>query len=47
MLELTLSGVDRESAAAINQLIEEFNKKNGTNIKPSLTGLPFLKKDKE
>ena len=47
MTELTLSGVDPESAAAINKLIDEFNKKNGTNIKPSLTGLPFLKKDKK
>ena len=47
MTELTLSGVDPESAAAINKLIEDFNKKNGTNIKPSLTGLPFLKKDKK
>ena len=46
MTELTLSGVDPESAAAINKLIDEFNKKNGTNIKPSLTGLPFLRKDK-
>ena len=47
MTELTLSGVDPESALAINKLIEDFNKKNGTNIKPSLTGLPFLKKDKK
>ena len=44
MTELALSGVDPESAAAINKLIEDFNKKNGTNIKPSMTGLPFRKK---
>ena len=47
MTELTLSGVDPESAAAINELIADFNKKNGTNIKPSLTGLPFMKKGKK
>jgi hypothetical protein len=45
--ELTLSGVDPESAAAINKLIEDFNKKNGTKIKPSMTGMPFRKKDKK
>ena len=44
--ELTLSGVDRESAIAINKLIDDFNKKNGTNIKPSMTGMPF-KNDKK
>ena len=44
--ELTLSGVDRESAIAINKLIGDFNQKNGTNIKPSMTGLPF-KNDKK
>ncbi len=42
--EFSLGGVERESAAVTNALIEEFNKKYGTNIKPALTGLPFLKK---
>ncbi len=42
--QFSLSGVERDSAAVTNALIEEFNKKNGTNIKPALTGLPFMKK---
>jgi len=42
--QFSLSGVERDSAAVTNALIEEFNKKNGTNIKPALTGLPFRKK---
>lgn len=42
--KFSLSGVEPESAAVTNALIEEFNKKNGTNIKPALTGLPFRKK---
>jgi hypothetical protein len=25
-------------------LIEEFNKRNGTDVKPGLTGLPFMDK---
>jgi len=36
-----------ESAVAINKLIDDYNKKNGTNIKPSMTGMPFRKKDKK
>lgn len=39
--ELSLSGVDRESAAVTNALIDEFNERNGTNVKPSVTGIPF------
>ena len=42
--KFSLSGVEPESAAVTNALIAEFNKKNGTNIKPALTGLPFRKK---
>ncbi len=42
--KFSLSGVERESAAVTTALIAEFNKKNGTNIKPALTGLPFRKK---
>ncbi len=41
--KFSLSGVERESAAVTNKLIEEFNKKNGTDVKPALTGLPFQK----
>jgi len=39
--ELSLSGVDPESAAVTNALIDEFNKLNGTDVKPALTGIPF------
>jgi hypothetical protein len=42
--QFSLSGVERDSAAVTNALIEEFNKENGTNIKPAITGLPFMKK---
>jgi ribonuclease Z len=42
--DFSLSGVEPESAAVTNELIEEFNKENGTDVKPSLTGLPFMKK---
>lgn len=42
--EFSLSGVEPDSAAATNALIEAFNKQHGTDIKPSLTGIPFQKK---
>jgi ribonuclease Z len=41
--EFSLSGVEPESAAVTNALIDEFNKRNGTDIKPGITGLPFQK----
>ena len=40
----SLSGVEPESAAVTNALIEKFNAEQGTDIKPWLTGLPFQKK---
>jgi len=43
--EFSLGGVEPESAAVTNALIEEFNEANGTDVKPGLTGLPF--RDKE
>jgi ribonuclease Z len=42
--EFSLSGVEPESAAVTNALIEQFNKRNGTDIKPALTGIPFQQK---
>lgn len=42
--DFSLSGVEIETAAVTNKLIEEFNQKYGTNVKPSLTVLPFRKK---
>ncbi len=41
--EFSLSGVEPESAAVTNVLIEAFNKRNGTDVKPGITGLPFKK----
>jgi len=41
--EFSLSGVEPESAAVTNRQIEEFNKRNGTDIVPGITGLPFKK----
>ncbi|MHC4219837.1 MAG: guanitoxin biosynthesis MBL fold metallo-hydrolase GntH [Planctomycetota bacterium] len=38
---LSLSGVEPESAAVTNAMIKEFNKRHGTNIQPAVTGLPF------
>ncbi len=42
--ETTLGSIEPESAAVTNAQIEEFNKRNGTNVKPGLTGIPFKKK---
>ena len=42
--EFSLSGVEPESAAVTNKLIDDFNKKHGTDVKPALTGLPFKKR---
>ena len=39
--EFSLGGVEPESAAVTNALIEQFNKRNGTDIDPGITGLPF------
>ncbi len=43
--KFSLSGVEPESAAVTNKLIEAFNKRNGTDVKPGLTGIPFLPED--
>ena len=37
----SLSGIEPESAAVTNAVIEAFNEENGVDVKPSLTGLPF------
>ncbi len=42
--EFSLSGVEPDSAAVTNSIIDQFNKRNGTDIKPGLTGLPFMEK---
>jgi hypothetical protein len=42
--EFSLSGVEPESAAVTNELIAEFNERNGTDVVPALTNLPFQKK---
>ena len=41
--DLSMSGVEPDSAKVTNDMIEEFNKRHGTDIKPSVTGLPFIK----
>ena len=38
----SLGGVEPESAAVTNQVIEAFNKANGTDVKGGLTLLPFM-----
>jgi ribonuclease Z len=42
--EFSMSGVEPESAKVTNDMIKEFNKRHGTDIKPSVTGLPFMNK---
>ena len=42
--EFSMSGVEPESAAVTNAMIEKFNKRHGTDIKPSVTGIPFREK---
>jgi ribonuclease Z len=39
--EFSLGGVEPESAAVTNALIEKFNEANGTDVKPGITALPF------
>jgi len=39
--DTTIKSIEPESAAVTNAQIEEFNKLNGTDIKPGLTGIPF------
>jgi ribonuclease Z len=39
--EFSLSGVEPESAAVTNAVIEAFNQRNGTDVTPGITGLPF------
>jgi ribonuclease Z len=36
-----LEGIERETAAVINGVLERFNEKFGTDVKPLLTGAPF------
>ena len=42
--QFSLSGVEPESAAVTNAVIEAFNERNGTDVKPAITGIPFQKK---
>jgi ribonuclease Z len=41
--ELALESIDADSAAVTNQMIEEFNERNGTDVQPAYTDLPFRK----
>jgi len=42
--DTTLNSVEPESAAVTNAQIKEFNKHNGTDVKPGLTAVPFMDK---
>ena len=42
--ETTLGEIEPESAAVTNAQIEEFNKVQGTDVKPGLTAVPFQDK---
>ena len=39
--DTTLQSIEPESAAITNAQIKAFNEKNGTDVKPGLTGFPF------
>ena len=39
--DVALESIDPDSAAVTNQMIEDFNTRNGTDVKPAYTGLPF------
>jgi hypothetical protein len=41
-VETTLNSVEPESAAVTNAQVKEFNKHNGTDVKPGLTAVPFM-----
>ena len=41
---LNFQGVEPETAAVINEVVRQFNERNGTNIKPMLTNIPFQNK---
>ena len=45
--EFSLSGVEPESAAVTNKVIDKFNKDMGTNVIPALTNIPFQDKKKK
>ena len=43
----SLSGMEPESSGVANEIIEAFNKANGSDAKPSLTGFPFLSDEEQ
>ena len=38
---INFEGVERETSAVINERLREFNEKYGTNVEPTMTGIPF------
>ena len=42
--DTTLNSVEPESAAVTNAQIKAFNERNGTDVKPGLTAVPFMDK---
>jgi ribonuclease Z len=42
---INFEGVEPETAAVINEVLEAFNEAYGTNVEPSMSGIPF--RDKE
>lgn len=40
--ETTIKSIEPESAAVTNAQIEAFNERNGTDVKPGLTAIPFM-----
>jgi ribonuclease Z len=43
----SLMGVEPESAAVTNEVIAEYNKANGLDVKPFLTAIPFMRDEQK
>jgi ribonuclease Z len=37
----SFSGLEKRTSAVTNEVVEEFNEKNGTDIQPVVSGIPF------
>ena len=43
----SFTGIEKETAGVVNEVVDEFNAKYGTDIKPWLTGKPFSEDDQD
>ena len=45
MTKFSVSGVEPESAAVTNAVIDRYNKEYGLDVKPSFTSIPFMEEE--